>query len=188
MVCEGEVTEPSYLKGFCRFAKNALVEVTVADRQGVPRTVVEIGKELKNKAADQARRENDDNLKFDRVWCVFDVDNHPHIDQARTMAGDNDIHLAISNPNFELWLLLHLQDSPGTQERSTIRNLLKKRWPKYDKAVNFNQCEDGYLNAVSRATKLDELAAAIGEEGKNPSTGVYRLTEEIRLGVDSRRE
>lgn len=190
MVCEGGVTEPSYLKRFQAFVKNQLVEIIYEDGEGDPQFVVTIARDFKTKAARRAQSENDSNLDFDRVWCVIDVDDHSRLHQAKIMAQDHGIELAISNPSFELWLLLHLRESPGARKQDAIRSLLKQKqhWPTYQKevlAVHFKDCEEGYHQAVTRAKKLDELAAGIGEPGKNPSTGVYRLTEEIRLGFAS---
>ncbi|ODA33722.1 RloB family protein [Planctopirus hydrillae] len=190
VVCEGGVTEPSYLKRFQAFVKNQLVEIIYEDGEGDPQFVVTTARDFKTKAARRAQSENDSNLDFDRVWCVIDVDDHSRLDQARIMALDHGIELAISNPSFELWLLLHLRESPGSRKQDAIRSLLKQKqhWPTYQKevlSVHFKDCETGYHQAVIRAKKLDELAASIREPGKNPSTGVYRLTEEIRLGFAS---
>lgn len=62
-------------------------------------------------AACKDKRRND--LDIDHYWCVVDVESpqpHPHLNGARQMARDNGISLAISNPCFELWLILHHQD------------------------------------------------------------------------------
>jgi len=39
----------------------------------------------------------------------------------------------------------------------------------------------GYPDAVRRAQQLDADAVSLGEPGRNPTTGVYRLTELIRV-------
>jgi hypothetical protein len=36
------------------------------------------------------------------VWCVFDIDEHPVIPEAKDQAPANRIELTISNPYFEL--------------------------------------------------------------------------------------
>lgn len=53
-------------------------------------------------AGDEARRERDDHLRFDEVWGVFDIDEHPNLPEVRELAAENGIELAISNPRFEL--------------------------------------------------------------------------------------
>ena len=114
------------------------------------------------------------------MWCVFDVDDHPRVADARQMAADNGIELAISNPCFELWLLLHFRDGPGMQHRDKIKELLVHYVQGYDKNVKFSEFSAGYQQAVTRAKRLDNSAESDGNAGRNPTTGVYRLTEIIR--------
>jgi hypothetical protein len=116
------------------------------------------------------------------VWCVFDIDSHPNVEDALQMARDNGIHLAISNPCFELWLLLHLRESPGAQHRHDVQRLLGSFLPGCEKAVDFAMLKGGYRDAVGRATRLDLEARDVDEVGRNPTTGVYRLTEAICAG------
>ena len=92
----------------------------------------------------------------------------------------NGIKLAISNPCFELWLLLHFQDNPGMHSRQKVQQMLRKHAPNYNKGVDYAKYSGGYSEAVDRATRMDEAAANDGEAGLNPTTGVYRLTELIR--------
>ncbi len=96
------------------------------------------------------------------------------------MAEDNDIQLAISNPCFELWLYLHFAEQPGLRHRHDLQRMLKKHLPTYDKHVVYSDYAAGYGEAVKRATRLEENAKANNDEGKNPTTGVWRLTESIR--------
>jgi RloB-like protein len=179
IVCEGERTEREYFEGFARAFRNSRVRIKIAHEHGVPKTLVKTAKEYKKEAADAARKEDDENLAFDGVWCVFDVDDHPQIADARQMARDNGIELAISNPCFELWLLLHFRDSPGMQHRGKICQMLSTHVPGYDKAVDFALYSEGYPHAVRRAEQLDKKAVEENDAGRNPTTGVYRLTREI---------
>lgn len=181
VVTEGEVTEPQYLNGFAAWLKNPRVEVQVIGGVGVPRTIVEVAKSRKKQAERSARREKDDNLKYDEVWCVFDVDEHPNISDAKQMARDNEIRLAISNPCFELWLWIHFEDQPGMQHRHAMQRLLSTKISGYDKHVDFERdFIAGYDAAVFRAKRLEEGAEADNDEGRNPTTGLWRLTESIR--------
>lgn len=146
----------------------------------MPLSVVRAAKDLKQAALKRAKQEEDQNLAFDSVWCVFDVDNHPKLDEAKLMAGANDIDLAISNPCFELWLLLHFRDNPGALDRVTLRAMLKKFDVGYDKHVSHASYVEEYENAVIRAKRMDDVAEACGNPGCNPSTAVYKLTGTIR--------
>lgn len=180
IVCEGKNSEPQYFKGFWRACKNPRVTVRIPEGGLVPLAVVQYAKDLKQKADKAARRERDDNLSYDSVWGVFDVNSHPNIPEACLLAEQHGIQLAISNPCFELWLLLHHRESPGANHRDDIKSMLKVHIQDYDKSVDYRAYEAGYAAALTRATRLDELAEQIREPGKNPTTRVYRLTEEIR--------
>ena len=179
IVCEGENTEPQYLEGLRRACRNPRVDILVHHKHGVPRTLVEIARQSKREAETKARREGDDNLAYDSVWCVFDIDDHPNVPDARQMARDNGIELAISNPCIELWLLLHFRDNPGMQHRDKLKMMLAEEAPGYDKTVNYAVYAEGRPEATIRAKRMDELAESRGEPGGNPTTGVYKLTELI---------
>lgn len=97
------------------------------------------------------------------------------------MARDNDIQLAVSNPCIELWLLLHFKDT-GAIDCKNLLKLLKTHIPQYDKHVNFADYEAGLAVAIKRSKALDKLAKAAGEPDRNPTTGIYRLVEEIQRG------
>lgn len=180
VVCEGEITEPQYLDGFLRACRNPRVRIRIAGEHGVPKTLVETAKRYKREAELEAKRKRDDNLSYDAVWCVFDVDVHPGVPDAVQMARDNGIDLAISNPCFELWLLLHFRDSPGMQSPHRVQRMLKVHVPDYNKNVEFSTYSDGYKSAATRAERMDGAAESDGEPGRNPTTSVYKLTDLVR--------
>jgi hypothetical protein len=183
-VCEGEATEPEYLEGFADVCHNPLVEVATSPGAGIPKSVVEEARDRMRSAREAADRHDDDNLAFDQVWAVFDVDDHPAIGEAKQTARDNGIFLAISNPCIELWLLLHFRDNPGMQHREQMRVMLKDDFVAgYDKHVNYSIFRDGYLEAVKRAARMQNAADAAGEGNRNPTTGFFQLTEAIRCAV-----
>jgi hypothetical protein len=179
VVCEGERTEPDYIRGFERHARNATVEIEIPSEHGDPKRLVEIAKDRFRAAAAEARRLRDELLRFDEVWCVFDRDDHPRFEEAISMARANQIALAVSNPCVELWLLLHFRDSPGAQHRRDVVRMLCGQLPNYSKRVDFNELVAGVRDACTRACRLDSEAAAVGEEGRNPTTGFYLLTDSI---------
>jgi hypothetical protein len=181
VICEGCVTEAGYFEALRHKERATLVvELEIDDNGGVPKTLVERAVQKKKAEARKAQREGDKRLGYDAVWCVFDVDEHPNLPDARQQALANEIELAISNPCFELWALLHFQDQGAPLERGHARQLLKKHLPKYDKALPFEQMDAHYGDAVRRAKALDKRHDDIDESGANPSTSVHRLTECIR--------
>lgn len=177
--CEGEVTEPSYLNGLKREGHNSLLHVEIKPGGFAPKTLVDYAVELKLEAGLKARREKDHSLKYDEVWCVFDVDAHECMLDAKQKARANGINMAISNPCFELWLLLHFQDQRAHIERHHVQSACRDYMPGYDKEVPFDLVFPRYPEAVQRAAELEHWQETRGCAGENPSTGVHRLTERI---------
>jgi hypothetical protein len=126
IVCEGEVTEKRYFEHARRLLRS-LIELEIS-AGGDPKALVERAAEIKRKSDEMASRQKDDNLRYDRVWCVCDVDEHPRLRDARQQARDNGINMAVSNPCFELWALLHFQDQNSHIERDKVRALLPKAY------------------------------------------------------------
>jgi hypothetical protein len=182
VVCEGKVTEPEYFKALQHEFRNPLVHVEIHKQAGVPLTVVGRAIDLDKQANDAAKQNRDDDLKYDDVWCVFDVDEHPRLDEALALAQESGVKVALSNPCIELWGLLHFQDQNERIHRHEAQRALKAFMPKYDKTLDFSKMKPGYEKAVARARVLQKLAEDTDEPNRNPSTGVYLLTELIRIG------
>jgi len=173
------VTEPSYLNGLKRKLQIRLVHIEVVPGGVDPKTLVDEAVDRKKEAERQARTQKDDNLKYDEVWCVFDVDVHQYVPEAKQKAEANKVNVAISNPCFELWLLLHFQDRGAHIERHQVQSLCRGHMPGYVKEVPFERLFPRYAEAVQRADALDHWQTTRGCAGENPSTGVHRLTERI---------
>jgi hypothetical protein len=122
----------------------------------------------------------DDNLRYDSVWAVFDVDDHPNLQQALALAQSRNINLAISNPCFELWALLHFEEQRAHVERHLLASQLRVHLPDYEKLLPYVRMRTAYTVAVQRARDLELEADHHHEPGRNPSTAVHRLTELIR--------
>lgn len=180
VVCEGRETERRYIEAFQHAVRNPRVHVEVARETGVPKTVVKEAIALRERAEQEALRERDENLRWDEVWGVFDVDDHPSLAEAVELAGRHAIRVAVSNPCFELWALLHFQDQQAHIERGKLRAALQRHLRGYDKVLDFDRMHPGYEEALRRATALADRAARDGEPGRNPTTDVPRLTESIR--------
>lgn len=182
VVCEVKVTEPEYFKALQHEFRNPLVHVDIDKQAGVPLTVVNRAIELDSQANDEAKRNRDDDLKFDDVWCVFDVDEHPHLGEALELAQKSGVKVALSNPCIELWALLHFRKQNEQIHRHEAQRALREFLPRYDKKLDFDKMKTGYAKAVERAQSLQKSAKATGDPNRNPSTGVYLLTELIRIG------
>ncbi len=179
IVCEGQVTEPHYFNQL-RHLERCPVALKLHGG-AVPKTLVEMAVKMKKESGARAGRKRDQNLRYDHVWCVFDVDAHPSIADALQQARDNGICTAVSNPCFELWALLHFQDQTKSVTRQVVQSLCRKHMPGYAKELPCEEliakCED----AVARSTALVKWHSDRGTPGGNPSTTVHELVRLIRM-------
>lgn len=182
IVCEGRETERRYFEAFQHEVRNPRVHVEIARQTGVPKTVVKDAISLREQASEEARRQRDENLLWDEVWGVFDVDDHPGLNDALELARQHCVQVAVSNPCFELWALLHFQEQHAHIDRHKLRAALQKHLHGYDKVLDFNKMHGGYVEAVERARNLAARSKRDGEPMRNPNTGVGNLTESIRAG------
>lgn len=183
VVAEGKKTEPQYLSFLDARARDALIRLVVVDEEATdPLGLVRRARDEKERAARERRRSRDPNAAVDEVWCIFDVDDHARITDACQQARDNGVHLAVSNPSFELWLLLHFKDQRSHQHRDDCLRDLKGFVPDYHKALTSLLLFEGNFElARARAKKLEAKHA--GDETifphNNPSSGVWRLVESL---------
>jgi RloB-like protein len=173
--CEGKKSEPDYINGVKKLphvASNTALNIEVHPEQGAPMTLVKM-------AVD---RQNDPEV--DECWCLFDVEwpkNHPNLDAAVRMAKAAGVRLAISNPCFEVWLILHYRlhtrfEATVVCERES-RGLDKRK----GKSINADLYMPRRMDAARRASLLDERHAKNGNElpNNNPSSGMYHFLAAI---------
>lgn len=175
VVCEGKATEPSYLKELkvCHGLNDA--SITVSGLGSDPLTVVRYAKRIR-------KREQRRGSGYDRVFCVFDRDEHSTFDQAGSEAGANGLKLARSWPCFEYWLLLHFRYSRKpymrTGSRSPAENCigdLLAYLPNYAKAeAGLYQVLENRLD-VAKARAIRTLSESRETEEPNPSTEIHEL-------------
>ncbi len=184
VVCEGEKTEPIYLRLVKLNTNNAVVvELELLDEKATsPKQIVERACLEQAKARKLARQTKDPNASIDEIWCAFDVDDHPMIKEAHQQADANGINLAISNPSIELWFLLHFENQTGYLHRDDALHKLKTYIKGYDKSFeSIDVLRDRLRFANTRARKLDEKHR--GDEtsfpDNNPSSGMWRLIESL---------
>ena len=115
VLTEGEITEPNYLIKWARLNRSVRLEIT--DSGMTPETLVRRAKQyiLRNRRLKRSERE------FDELWCVFDVDQHPNLSHAINDAQQSGIEVAVSNPCFELWLVLHREEQTAYIERHDVQ-------------------------------------------------------------------
>ncbi|MDR0415857.1 MAG: RloB family protein [Propionibacteriaceae bacterium] len=117
----------------------------------------------------------------DEAWLVVDKDRWPEaeIDSLCQWASAQHRGLAVSNPKFEYWLLLHFEDGAGAATPAEITRRLRLHLPEYDKGVNQAAFPVGSVaEAVTRARRRDSPPCR-GWPRQPGQTTVYRLVERI---------
>lgn len=145
---EGQVTEVEYLRLFNNRQSLVHVEFPRGSHHSCPQECLKKMQELLAIRTWPATAE---------AWIIVDTDEWPKaaIDSLLKWSRESpQYHVAISNPCFELFLLLHFQETaPHTKE--AIRQQLKKHLPKYDKHISARDFpRDNIEKAVARARKL----------------------------------
>ena len=144
LFCEGIKTEPDYFHAL----KNSLTPKSNVNLKfpfggAVPYEVAKRAIKFKNSNSQSQRRVSSFN-KNDQVWAVFDRDQHPNFDETVRLCRENDVPVGRSNPCFEVWLILHLEDY-GAQDNSRE---VKKRFNKLLRDEKISQKHDRYRELV----------------------------------------
>ncbi|MFG3556529.1 RloB family protein [Micromonospora sp. NPDC047557] len=169
--CEGKNSEPDYINGLKKLpeiANNTALNLEIHPEQGVPLTLVKMAVD---RLADP---------EVDECWCIFDVEwpkNHPNLFDAKQLAQAKGVGLAISNPCFELWLILHhceLTKFVSTAEAESMSRKLDGRTGKSIDAAVYMPLRK---QAARRATQLEQRHTRNSTTfpGDNPSSGMHHL-------------
>ena len=168
VICEGE-TEVCYLNLLKTWYKSPIRIVShIEGTKITPSLVEKRTKELKISQWDKVH-----------TFLMYDMDVQAINQKLQKCKAE----MLLSNPCFEIWLLLHAKDQKASIETDTLIKELKKSapvWKNYSKSA-FTDTQKAFLNgnteiAIARAKELREY--------QNPSTGIYKLIE--MLSSDTR--
>lgn len=201
--CEGEKTEPQYIRAYIQFkhpncARLKKAEVPVEIKDTSKNTPIQ----LVNEAIKLVHHKDFDG---DEVWVVYDRESPQKYSdalhqKAYSEAINNGVKVALSNVCFEYWLLLHLADSAPAMSNcdSLIASAVFKKafgelgFAKYDKKGRTSKdisralMRNDYLdNAKARAQRINQqslLASGLNEQEPykvQPFTNVYELLDAV---------
>ena len=192
IACEGSKTERGYFEEIRKSMRLPTLHIFVVHPNATdPRSIV--------RAAIEYRRERKADKTWtagDEAWAVFDGDEHmlsnpANWNDALQTARNNQIQLAVSNPSFEFWYLLHYQEHGGNLSRQDALRLLRRHIENYEKADKLwpVPLEPLTAEAIQRAKQLARRAEADGlKPHSNPCTGVCELVESLlKLAEEVRR-
>lgn len=101
----------------------------------------------------------------DECWLVVDVDtgrDEELLDLEAWASEGESNHLAISNPKFELFLLMHYGDVSGCTTAATVDREVKRRISQYAKRIQPNQFTAEEVDAaVERAEMRRRLSSDV---------------------------
>lgn len=193
IVCEGEKTEPFYFEEMRVHLDLDSANIKIdGSCDSSPKSVVEYAQELFIKERVKAGN-------YDRVFCVFDRDQHVTFDYALDKINsinaelknegysEEDVFMAIrSIPAFEYWFLLHF--IPSTKPYSPVGTKsvgdqviddLKIYLPNYEKkqkGIYKYSIDNGLIaGAKAHSKRIFENSKNTGDI--NPSTNVHDLVE-----------
>lgn len=183
IVCEGIVTEPRYFKDVRHIERaSSISRSNPAGHQRPSSNGLLSGREKPTARRESSRTTTKSTRKY---GAYSTLDEHPLIPEARDQARANGIELAISNPCFELWALLHFQDQRAHIERGKVQHLCRRHMRNYEKQLDYQILRPKYSDALKRAEDLEKWHDSRGTAGANPSTTVYRLVERIKAQTSS---
>jgi hypothetical protein len=144
IVCEGAETEPNYFESLRDYLKLSTISVKIEDRAGAPISVVEEARAQVEKRLQDFRDGRTNAPPFEAIWCVFDVENPRHnqtFDRAVQVADQNDYQLAVSNPAFEFWYVLHFERTTRPfADGGELKGYLTRHIPGYNLPCQFLMC------------------------------------------------
>jgi hypothetical protein len=170
---EGKRTEPDYFSLFQ--GQNAAIRLRCLPARGdsAPPQVV---KRIEEFIAREGLRSSDE------AWIVADRD-HWTEDQLNALydwskKGQNR-RVAVSNPCFEFWLLLHFEEGHGIATFREVRERLRRHLPDYGKGIDSRSfTRERIGDAIRRASGKDTPPSP--DWPRNPgNTTVYRLVKKL---------
>lgn len=181
LLTEGRRTEVEY---FAEWAKEFRDRLTIEfdPFHGAPMSLVERAVEKMDQRRRTMRRGRGD-AAFDEIWCVFDRDEHPFVNEALELAARHEIGVAFSNPCFELWFVLHAQDLRRHTDRHEMQSLSAQLGLTAGKGLVdgiWERLHTEWKQADERAIALDTMHHENGSLPRgNPSTTVGRLVSRL---------
>jgi hypothetical protein len=183
IVIEGRNTELYYFQALIDHLKLSTANVEVDPESGsAPQSVVQYAKQRYKNSVNSGDA-------FDRVYCVFDKDQHPGypdaVNAVKIARPANIFYLSHSVPCFEYWLLLHFEYTARPYNRrgqhspcKCVTDDLRQYLPDYDKGDR-NTFSEKLLPLVQTALANAERANREAEQHDtdNPSTRVNLLVQ-----------
>lgn len=174
---EGTITELQYFKLIDGIQDSGVIKFPPGSKKGLepPKLVEKMAVWIKSLEKERSF------TKEDQAWLVFDTDNrnNEHIQAAIDWARkDERYHIAVSNPKFEYWLLLHFGDGNNIGSGNDCDRRLLTFLPNYKKKIDPNKFSISTIKeAINRAGNRNNCGRL--DWPKHTGTTVYKLLEQL---------
>jgi hypothetical protein len=185
VVCEGEETEPNYLKSLRRAISLSSLEVEIVGQGAEIVRVVDQAIRLRAERA----TESEESIRlapFDEVWCVVDTEcrsDNPSWKRGVDRSRASGLKLAWSNPCFEFWLLLHFERIGRSFDGyARVRPVLTRHIRHYEKSKDcFEQLAPRIPTAIEHSKQIhrSQWQDTPNAIDCNPGTTVHELVEKL---------
>jgi|LGOV01.1.fsa_nt_gb hypothetical protein len=195
IICEGEKTEKEYFEGIFNnridLDINQLIDIKVIEQIGIhiphPLHLARACKKSFDKLEKQNKCDNDNDIddieldlsnydsKIDEIWLIFDRDPKTFFkeqyEEVDEICDKYKLNIGLTNPNFEFWLLLHLENIDNYDRKELLENkkvggknsdrFIKKELEKrltggYDKNnIKFKRFMPNISLAIKQVTKFE---------------------------------
>lgn len=169
---EGVKTEPQYFD----MLNNRSPVIHVVCLKSNPSSPLHVLKRMKDRLKQEPLK------NADEAWLVVDKDqwNDEQLAQLHAWSQDADNYgLALSNPKFEYWLLLHFEDGTNIGSPSACSARLKRHLPNYDKGLDHRKITHAMIEKAIRRAKGRDNPPCADWPRTFGSTTVYKLVENI---------
>ncbi len=175
---EGNTTEPNYFSAVKKKLQASSLKIILLtrDEKNTNSAPIHIIEEIKN------YKKKDSIDKNDELWLIIDKDRWPD-SQLSTVAEEcitSKYNLGLSNPCFEIWLILHYDNLSGHIGETWSSRTAHDRWNSIHAAHNISSHQkiaDNILPAIDNAKELDKNKTA--RWPNTIGTRVYKLAESI---------
>ena len=168
---EGMNTEPSYFSHLNNLPGPLRVNVIPRTTHSSPPQVLEeLIKYLEGNIHDN-----------DEYWLVLDVDywtqTQKQFIEDWCLESPDQNNLVVSNPCFELWLILHFEESPDFKRSRSCKQYYKKNYGEINTIDDFEFIQSNDVkSAITRAENRDDSGDSKWP-GKSGVTTVYKLAK-----------
>lgn len=153
LACEGSKTEPRYFQALRAIYQKSAIQVEILDRKSVgiaetnsaAKHVIEVLNRFKKKYK---------LTKEDELWLLLDRDegnfSEAQLSETARLCTQKKYNLAISNPTFELWLLLHFENIAEIEQKEQAIILKNEKISSHKKHIE--KRIEQHLNGYNKAT------------------------------------